>query len=322
MPEQIVPDLYRIEVPLPHNPLRAVNSYVIKGRGRDMIVDTGMNREECLLPLAAGLAALEVDLDHADLFATHLHADHYGLVPRLARPTSRVYFNRPDAAIIKAGGRWAAQLDYARRSGFPADLLQTALQRHPGYRYTAYGDLDFQLVADGDVIVVGDYTFVAIQTPGHTPGHTCLYEPAKKILLAGDHVLEDITPNISSWLAGENPLRDYLASLDRVYDLDVTLVLPGHRRAFTDLRGRIDELRRHHEERAAEILAILREGALDAYMIASRMTWDMTYPTWQEFPVPQQWFATGEAIAHLKYLEAEGAVRRDERGDVVRFLLA
>ena len=40
------------------------------------------------------------------------------------------------------------------------------------------------------------------------------------------------------------------------------------------------------------------------------MHWDMTYSSWDEFPIPQKWFATGEAIAHLRYLEEQGAIRR------------
>jgi len=46
-------------------------------------------------------------------------------------------------------------------------------------------------------------------------------------------------------------------------------------------------------------------------LVAGRMTWDMTYGSWDDFPVVQQWFATGEALAHLKYLEDKGLVVRD-----------
>ena len=53
--EKIFPDLYRIEIPLPKNPLKALNAYLIKGHDRSLIVDTGMNREECLHPMRASL---------------------------------------------------------------------------------------------------------------------------------------------------------------------------------------------------------------------------------------------------------------------------
>jgi len=61
----------------------------------------------------------------------------------------------------------------------------------------------------------------------------CLYEPDKKIFVSGDHILADITPNISTWNELANPLKEYLSSLDKVYPLDVSLVLPGHRSLIT-----------------------------------------------------------------------------------------
>jgi hypothetical protein len=51
------------------------------------------------------------------------------------------------------------------------------------------------------------------------------------------------------------------------------------------------------------------------------MSWDLTYETWALFPIPQKWFATGEAIAHLKYLEEKGKVRREIKEQKVVFSL-
>lgn len=317
LPELILPDLFRIEVPLPKNPLKAINSYVIKGEGRDLIIDTGMNRPECEAVLRDGLAALEVDLDYADFFITHLHADHVGLVATLASEDATVYFNQPDAASITHGIRWEAYLEYARRNGFPPDQLQPALQRHPGYRYTGQHGRGFHLVHDGDRLTVGDYNFVCVETPGHTKGHTCLYEPEKRLFFSGDHVLEDITPNISLFADGENPLRRYLDSLARIEELNVDLVLPGHRRTFRHLRERIAKLREHHHARAEEVLRLLGRERASAYVVATRMTWSLTYESWEDFPVSQKWFATGEAIAHLRYLEEEGRALREDTGDMI-----
>jgi glyoxylase-like metal-dependent hydrolase (beta-lactamase superfamily II) len=99
--EKILPHLHVIEVPLPKNPLKALNSYVIKGSNRTLIVDTGFNRPECLAALQQGLHELQVDLDHTDFFITHLHADHLGLVSQLVCPGQIVYFNAPDAEIVR-----------------------------------------------------------------------------------------------------------------------------------------------------------------------------------------------------------------------------
>ena len=64
----------------------------------------------------------------------------------------------------------------------------------------------------------------------------CLYEPNKKILVSGDHILNNITPNIQLWSDRWNPLKEYLTSLDKVYEFDIELVLPGHREHFQELQ--------------------------------------------------------------------------------------
>jgi len=313
MIEEILPNLYRIEVPLPQNPLRAVNSYVIKDQGQSMIIDTGMNRKECMNVLSSGLRELDVDLRKADFFITHFHADHLGLVSNLATDTSRVYFSQVDAAFIKTvdADYWEKQSNFAHINGFSVDELQKAVKSHPGYRYSSRGHLDFSMLRGDDTISIGDYSFKCIETPGHTRGHMCLYEPNKKLFISGDHILIDITPNISLWSNEYNPLNEYLASLNKVYELDVKLVLPGHRSTFKNFKERIQELKYHHQARVNEVASILEKGKQNAFQVASQMNWDMDYESWDLFPIPQKWFATGEAIAHLKYLEERGGIRRE-----------
>jgi len=308
--EEILPNLYKIEVPLPRNPLKAVNSYIIKARGKSLIIDTGMNREECISVLSSGLTELGVDLNKADFFITHLHADHLGLASTMASDTSKIYFNQADADIINSEA-WEEYSNFALINGFPENEVQRVIQSHPGVKYSTKGYVDFHMLKEGDAISIGDYLFKCIETPGHTPGHMCLYEPNKKIFISGDHILSDITPNISLFSNDENPLKEYLISLDKVYNFDVRLVLPGHRAPFTNFRERIEELKRHHEVRVNEVLSILEKDNKDAFHVASQMTWDMSYESWELFPLLQKWFATGEAIAHLKYLEEEGKIRRE-----------
>ena len=163
----------------------------------------------------------------------------------------------------------------------------------------------------GAEAIVGRYRFRCVETPGHTAGHLCLYEPEAGIFFSGDHILDSITPNISGWAQeNEDPLGDFLASLDKVAAYDIRLVLPGHRNPITEHRRRIEELKTHHRVRTQEVADILSRGAQTAYQVASRMTWDLSYARWADFPVPQQWFATGEALAHLLYLERKGKIVR------------
>lgn len=108
-------------------------------------------------------------------------------------------------------------------------------------------------MADGDRFSYGGYTFQAILTPGHTPGHMVLWEEAHGILLLGDHVLFDITPNITVWPSYANPLGGYLDSLALVRRLPVRLPLPAHRTVQTGLQERIDEIIAHHSRRCGEV---------------------------------------------------------------------
>ncbi|MGD0022672.1 MAG: MBL fold metallo-hydrolase, partial [Smithellaceae bacterium] len=108
-------------------------------------------------------------------------------------------------------------------------------------------------------------------------------------------------------------------SLDKVYNLPVNIVLPGHRNFFTDFKGRIDELKEHHKLRAEEVLNVVGSDTRNAYDIAAGMTWDIDCESWADFPVAQKWFATGEAIAHLRYLESEGRIKRNTENEIVTF---
>ncbi len=319
MPDEIYPDLYRLEIPLPESPLKTLNSYVLKSPDRNLIIDTGLNRRECLEAMQSGLAKLSVDLNRTDIFITHLHADHFGLVNKLATDSNRIFFSRPEKELIESWEGFEAMIAYGGRNGFPEEQLRAALDKHPGKKYGTQWIPDLSLLDDGDVIECGRYSFRCVTTPGHTLGHICLYEAERKILIAGDHILDDITPNIQCWTDIQNPLKWYLASLDKTAALEVDQVLPGHRRLIRDHRSRIDELKRHHENRLAEVLEILKSGPQSAYRVASRMTWDIKCDSWEAFPVTQKWFATGEAISHLRYLEEEGKLLKGQEGGAIRY---
>ncbi len=321
MIEEVLPNLYKIKVPLPQSPLQAINSYVIKDQGQSLIIDTGQNREECMSVLSSALKELDVDLKKADFFITHLHADHLGLVSSLATDTSTIYFNQPDAAIMKSPDNWASNTSFARINGFPEDEFQKVIKNHPGYKYSSRAHLDFYILKESDTVSIGDYLFECIETPGHTRGHMCLYEPSKKIFISGDHILNNITPNISLWSDNENPLDKYLKSLDKVYNFEVELVLPGHRGTFKNFKGRIQELKHHHQTRANEVLSILEEGNKNTFQVVSQMSWDVDHKSWELFPPQQKWFAFGEAFAHLQYLERKGQVRREMQDREVVFSL-
>jgi len=323
MAEEIFPDLFRIKIPLPDTPLKYLNSYVIKAHPRSLIIDTGLNHEVCLNAMREGLAEISLDLDQADIFITHLHADHFGLVTKLANENTRVFFNRPDAEIIENWQGFEPMIRYAVKNGLSEDTLRESLSKHPGRKFGTDWRPPLNILSDGQQMTVGPYQFTCIHTPGHTRGHMCLYEPNKKFLIAGDHILINITPNIQCWTEDDDPLKNYLESLDKTRALDVEMVLPGHRRLFENCRARIDELKAHHAARLEEVLDILADQSpLDAFQTASYMRWDIEAENWAAFPPAQKWFATGEAISHLRCLENKGKIHRVDEDPVIRYALA
>ena len=239
MVEEIMSNIYKIEVPLPGNPLKVLNAYLVKGRGRNLLIDTGFNQPACLEALSNGLSILGAAIEETDIFITHLHADHCGLVSALASEKSVVYCGEVDAERINwslSPTYWSDNLAFSESYGFPLQDLNKAMQRHPGQKYSPDSEQVFNTVRENDVIEVGDYRFTCVETPGHTPGHICLYEPDSKILVSGDHILENITPNITMFLRGlSDPLGQYFKSLDKVDRMDISLVLPGHRRIMSDV---------------------------------------------------------------------------------------
>ncbi len=315
MIEKLANNIFCIKIPLPETPLKSLNSVVFKGRDRNLVIDTGLNHDSCFAAMTRGLTELGIDLNRTDFFITHFHADHFGLLHRLITPDSRIYFNRPEAELMESWEGWEPMLKAAKVNGFPEEQLRAALENHPGFKHGSMWKPAMRVIHDDYEIRVGDYTLRSIETPGHTLGHICLYEPENKIFIAGDHVLGDITPNIQCWEEDENLLKDYLNSLDKVYHLPVDLVVPGHRTLFTDLKKRIDELKAHHRKRLEEVETIIAKGRFDAYGTASQMTWEIRAASWDDFPIAQKWFATGEAISHLHFLEQANRIEKHFSAD-------
>lgn len=316
------PDIYRIEVPLPNNPLRYLNSYVVRGRDRFLVIDTGFNRPECREALFTGLDSLRVDLARTDLFLTHLHADHTGLVGDFARAGSRIFMHHDDYQYLvdsTDGSTWRYAEEKFMVEGMPPQDIKNQFSNQ-ARKYSPDPSFTVQTVHDGERILLAGTEFQVIHTPGHTKGLCCLYIPDKEIIFTSDHILFDITPNIQYWYHMPDALERYLQSLDKVYDLPVRLALPGHRKGDTSIASRIDALRRHHASRLDEVLqaAAAHPGAT-AFELASCLSWSMRGRSWAEFPPTQKWFAMGETLAHIEYLLHHGQLIRREIDGTYRY---
>lgn len=324
MVTQVAEHIYRIPVPLPGNPLKNLNAYLIQGP-RNLLVDTGFRQEECRTALTAGLAELGVDMANTDIFLTHLHSDHAGLAPELLSPTSRIFISQVDRPRLPGPGvdmaaRWANYDALFLPHGFPPELLKELETANPARALAPIPCDRYEGISHGHQFHYGGYHFQALFTPGHTPGHMVLWEADHGILLLGDHVLFDVTPNITIWPNYYNPLADYLRSLEQVYDLPVKCPLPAHRTVQKGFRQRIDEITAHHRRRCEEAMTVLADRPdLTAYDLTAHMTWDIRCRGWEDFPTPQKWFAVGEALAHLEYLMDRGQVDRRWDGEFWRY---
>lgn len=319
MAEQLAQTLWRLEIPLEGSPLKTLNSYLIRGEERSLLIDTGFRWDSCRAACEAQLAALGVDRDRMDIFITHLHSDHVGLAPELIRPGCQILIGEIDGPGVASYRDDICWRDlYARyvRDGFTREETDRLWGTNPAQTAAPAAWGPYRSLRDGDTLFYGGHALRCILTPGHTPGHLCLYEPDAKWLFTGDHVLFHISPNICRWETMPDALGSYLESLRAVRDLPVDLLLPAHRRETGDLRERVDQLTAHHLRRIEDAWETVREEpGLTGYDIAGRMRWRIRSRGWADFPLEQKFFAVGEALAHLDYLEVRGRVRRrEERG--------
>lgn len=314
MAEQLAEHLWRLEIPLVGNPMKRLNSYLITGE-RNLLIDTGFRQEPCRAAMVRQLDGLGIDLNRTDLFLTHLHGDHTGLSTELHRPGCRIFISETDGRGLlqhEDENYWRKISRSYERDGFSCGEMEELWSTNPAKESLPEPFSDYTHLSDGDVLRYGGYRLRCMLTPGHTPGHLCLYDAERALLFSGDHILFRITPNICRWEEMPDALGSYLESLERVCALPVQTVLTGHRAETGNLSARVEELKRHHQHRVDEALAIVRTfPGLTAYEIAGRMTWSIHCRSWTEFPLVQKFFAVGEALSHLDYLEVRGRVRRE-----------
>ncbi|HEX5903994.1 MAG TPA: MBL fold metallo-hydrolase [Actinomycetota bacterium] len=204
------------------DPFLQANLYLVRGRDRDVLIDAGL-----------GLASLTDELP--ELFqrrvlavATHRHFDHVGGL----REFGAVAVHRADAEAVASGEIFASLVieDYPPEelSGYePPQTLLTALP-YEGFEPAAYRVepvMPTVLLDEGDVLDLGERKLEVLHLPGHTPGEIGLWEDETGTLFSGDCVYE------SGVLLDELPesnIDDYVASMERLRDLSVSIVQGGH----------------------------------------------------------------------------------------------
>jgi glyoxylase-like metal-dependent hydrolase (beta-lactamase superfamily II) len=314
--EEVRPGLWSIPVPLPINPLRYVLVYALECRGGVTLVDAGWNTEEAWSTLCAGLAQVGAAAEQVRaVLVTHIHPDHYGLAGRVREVSDAwVGLHPADAAVIPGRYEDVDDLlvrtgDVLRACGVPDGELPELSSASMSIRQLVQITRPDRLLDDGDVVAVGGRELRVVWTPGHSPGHLCFYDGAERLLLAGDHVLPRISPNISVHPQQRpNPLAEFLDALRRVRALEVDEVLPAHEYRFRNLAERVDELLEHHRERLEAIEAMVATTpGITCWELTVRLPWSRP---WATIPPFMRRAANGETLAHLMMLLAGGRALR------------
>ena len=319
--EECTPFVYRVRVPVPL-PLRYVNCYLVRGANGWAVVDTGMRHAPAEAVWAQALAELDLTWSRINaIVVTHYHPDHYGAAGWMQDLTGAAVLMSPEG-IHSVERIWQVDMDTAANGlkhlflqhGMPIAMLQQMME----LVNTQLGQtLPHPTLTEIDLAVplrLGDILWRPIDAPGHADGQICLYDEHDQVLLAADHVLPKITPNVSVWPeSAPNPLAIYFESLARIAQLPTRLVLPGHRDPWDDLAGRSAEIRQHHAERL-ELMARLAGTGRNAYAISAEV-----FPLLDLTP-HQVRFAMAETLAHLVYLESIGRLQSQQRDGVTVFI--
>lgn len=320
------PGVLRLQLPIELPGLGHVNAYALPDDRGVALVDPGLPGKAPYRALVRRLADAGFRVrDIHTVLVTHSHPDHYGGAGRLAEEAGAVVTTHaafrvwwaPHAcdhevrevsaedlaaadAMVRAHTPWGTKPwrpPWRRRLAIRAGRLglnRSFLHPRPGRR-----------LGHGEHILLAGRPWQAVHTPGHTLDHLCLYDPEAGVLLSGDHVLPTITPHISGMATGRDPLRGFLGSLERVAALpDVRTVLPAHGHPFTDLRGRVDAIRRHHEERLDKLRAALADTREPLSVT------DLSHALFR--PAHWGWMAESETYAHLEHLRLAGEITRRE----------
>lgn len=318
---EVVPGIYQLTLPSPGR-LEEVKVYFIRGDG-GVLVDTGWDTPESFAALKRQMSEVGFEVkDIRQIVLTHFHPDHYGLARRLKELSgAEVWLHEMEENFINS--RYLRPAELAREmgrwleaNGVPKGELEALERASLGMVKYVSPVLPDRTFSGGERLPTGEFEFQVIWTPGHSPGHVCLYEPSRKVLICGDHLLAGITPHVGLHLQSSgSPLDDYLRSLDLISRLEIKLALPGHGPSFGRVKERIEELRRHHRWRKAAILAQMEGEAKTAYQIARGLPWALESGgiKYQDLGALDKRLAMTETLAHLESLCREGKVEKISR---------
>lgn len=310
-PMLVAEDLYMLRLPLPFA-LDHVNVWLLEGDKGWTIIDSGLGTADCLAIWEKLLAGFLKNKPVEKLILTHYHPDHVGLSGDLVEMTGASVFMSQTEWLManmlfhdSKGTLNTGMLELFQLHGLPDDVYNKMSMTKNIYadrcsslpRY-------FRRLKHNDMIEISGSSWQCRQGHGHSPEHIALYCKDRKILIAGDHILPKITPNIPMPVqeTSSNPIAAYISSLNTYRDVENdVLILPSHRLPFKGIGIRIDQLIEHHHQR----LNLLFEGCDRSVSV-----YDVLPVLFKrKLDINQMKFAMLEALSHMVYLHQEGKIR-------------
>ncbi len=322
--------IHRIAIPIPFRQAGGpVNVYLVDDAdGGVLLFDSGLGTPEAEAALAEGFARAGRRFDEvARIVISHGHVDHYGAARFVLERAGRrvpVFAHPADIPkIAESGWRWRDRMPhyaaYLSRLGVPARTV-AAIGDEVGRGFgMARRIAEVAPLEAGETLRARRVELEVHHMPGHTPGLLCLYDRRHRVFLAGDHLLEKVSPNpiIELGPAGEEgafrPLLAYLESVGRLHALEVELVLPGHGPPFGHHRRVIDGLLAFYRKRQARVREVLSGGPRTGHEVTQAL-----FPSARPGDL---FLIVSETVANLEVLEARGEVVRELEGGVYRFRL-
>lgn len=317
--ERVLPGLWRLRLPLPWPGVPHGNAWAIAAGQGIVLVDCGYHGPGSLAHLERALEMVNLRLEQVRLLViTHAHTDHWGeaatVVGRAGcemwmHPASahgRDRLDDPEAAL----GR---RLEVARQSGVSPRAIESYAEqaKEMPSGLAAAIEPDRELV-DGVAIETDLGTWTAYETPGHAPSHVCLYQPERRVLISGDHVLGRISLYYDYGYTPD-PVGEFLFSLDRIDTLDARLALSGHGKPFVDVHSHIEGNRALvHERLGAAVAAAGRGEPRTAVQLVPEI-----YGLQLSFENAGR--LLGQTMSYLTHLQLAGRLRAERDGDVERW---
>jgi glyoxylase-like metal-dependent hydrolase (beta-lactamase superfamily II) len=183
------------------------------------------------------------------IIITHHDIDHIGSLEELQRTSPRpvevlahseeVVYIQGERPPIKMTPEMLKQME-ERMKDLPADRRKAMRANMKAVRKQKL-KVD-RTIGDGEMLACGGGIQI-IHTPGHTPGHVCLYHPVTKTLIAGDALFvekENLVP-APPFINADTPMA--LASLKKLSRCDIANVIAYHGGLFqNNPNGRLAQI--------------------------------------------------------------------------------